>query len=211
MRLINTTSIELERFTGKVPPYAILSHRWEEEEVTLEDVKHGDAAIGMRGYRKLRLSCSMAAQEGLNYIWIDKTSSAELFEAINSMFRYYKEAVVCYTYLSDVTSDTISRSVSLTNKPNLSEFKASVWFTRGWTLQELIAPKNLLFYDKEWDYLGTKSDFKDIIQQITKIPKNVLLGEDLSDESVSRKMFWVSSRRLPYLKILRIAYLDYLM
>jgi hypothetical protein len=196
MRLLNATSIEVERFTGEVPPYAILSHRWEDDEVTLEDMKPGGASKGMKGYRKLRLSCAMAARQGLNYIWIDtccidKTSSAELSEAINSMFRYYREAKVCYTYLSDVASVKIPSP----SKNNVSDFYESVWFTRGWTLQELIAPKNQRFYNKEWDYLGAKAELKDAICYITKIPEKILLGGDLTDESVSRKMSWVSSRQ----------------
>jgi hypothetical protein len=196
MRLLNTTSIEVERFTGKVPPYAILSHRWEDDEVTLEDMKPGGAGKGMKGYRKLRLGCAMAARQGLNYIWIDtccidKTSSAELSEAINSMFRYYEEAKICYTYLSDVAFVNIP----ISSKNNVSDFYKSDWFTRGWTLQELIAPKNQRFYNKEWDYLGTKTELKDAICYITKIPEKILLGGDLTDESVSRKMSWVSSRQ----------------
>jgi hypothetical protein len=196
MRLLNTTSIEVERFTGKVPPYAILSHRWEDDEVTLEDMKPGGAGKGMKGYRKLRLSCAMAERQGLNYIWIDtccidKTSSAELSEAINSMFRYYEEAKICYTYLSDVASVKIPSP----SKNNVSDFYKSVWFTRGWTLQELIAPKNQRFYNKEWDCLGTKTELKDAICYITKIPEKILLGGDLTDESVSRKMSWVSARQ----------------
>jgi hypothetical protein len=178
MRLINTKSIEVERFTGKVPPYAILSHRWEEEEVTLEDMNAGGNARGMKGSRKLRLSCAIAARQGLEYIWIDtccidKTSSAELSENINSMFRYYTEAKVCYTYLSDVASVKISD----TPKPEDLDFCQSA------------------FYNKEWDYLGTKADLKDAIRSRTKVPEKILLGGDLTDQPVSRKMSWVSSRQ----------------
>jgi hypothetical protein len=196
MRLLNTTSIEVERFTGKVPPYAILSHRWEDDEVTLEDMKPGGAGKGRKGYRKLRLSCAIAERQGLDYIWIDtccidKASSAELSEAINSMFRYYREAKICYAYLSDVASLKIPGP----SKHNASDFYRSVWFTRGWTLQELISPKNQRFYNKEWDYLGTKTELKDAICYITKIPEKILLGGDLTDEPVSRKMSWVSSRQ----------------
>lgn len=201
MRLLNTTSIEVERFIGDVPSYAILSHRWEEEEVTLEDINATGNGRGMKGYRKLRLSCAMAARQDLKYIWIDtccidKTSSAELSEAINSMFRYYQEAEVCYTYLSDVASAKITTPISHLNRKSQGyDFYQSAWFTRGWTLQELIAPKNLRFYNKEWDFLGTKADLKDAIRNITKIPEKILLGGDLTNEPVSRKMSWVSSRQ----------------
>jgi hypothetical protein len=149
----------------------------------------------MKGYRKLRISCALAARQGLNYLWIDtccidKTSSADLSEAINSMFRYYREAQLCYAYLSDVASVKIPNQL----KDEDSNFYQSVWFTRGWTLQELIAPKNQLFYNKDWDYLGTKAELKDAICHITNIPKKILLGGDLSDEPVSIKMSWASSR-----------------
>ena len=174
MRLLNTTSIEVERFTGNVPPYAVLSHRWEEDEVTLEDINAIGNGRGMKGYRKLRLSCAMAARQDLKYIWIDiccidKTSSAELSEAINSMFRYYQEAEVCYAYLSDVASAEITSPISHLNiKSQGYDFYQSAWFTRGWTLQELIAPKNLRFYNKDWDFLGTKADLNDAIRGVSK-------------------------------------------
>jgi len=195
MLLIETTTLEVARFGGQVPPYAILSHRWEEQEVSLEDMRPGGDAKGMKGYRKLQLSCAMAAHQGLKYIWIDtccidKTSSAELSEAINSMFRYYRGAEVCYAYLSDVASVKMPNPLN----PDDSDFCQSTWFRRGWTLQELIAPESLEFYNKEWDFLGTKADLKDVIHYVTKIPENILLGGDLTDESVSRKMSWVSSR-----------------
>lgn len=201
MRLVNTASIKVETFNRNIPRYAILSHRWEEDEVLLEDIKAGGNAKGMKGYRKLRLSCAIAAREGHKYIWIDtccidKTSSAELSEAINSMFRYYKEAEVCYTYLSDVASVKIPSSITLSDRKSMwPDFYKSAWFERGWTLQELIAPKNLCFYNNEWDFLGTKADLKDAVGLITKIPENILLGGDLTNESVSRKMSWASSRQ----------------
>lgn len=164
--------------------------------MTLEDMKPGGDARGMKGFRKLRLSCAMATRQGLKYIWIDtccidKTSSSELSEAINSMFRYYREAEVCYAYLSDVSCAEMSSI--LTSKE--TDFEKSLWWSRGWTLQELIAPKNLRFYNMEWGFLGTKADLKNIINRITKIPDSVLLGGDLADEPVSRKMSWVSTRQ----------------
>jgi len=196
MRLLNTTSIEVERFTGNVPQYAILSHRWDQDEIELKDMQAGGDTKGMEGYRKLRISCAMAARDGFRYIWIDtccidKSSSAELSEAINSMFRYYKEAEVCYVYLSDVASTTTPSYLDAQE----CDFCASIWFTRGWTLQELIAPKVLRFYNKEWDYLGTKAELKAAIRHITNIPENILLGGDLTDQPISRKMSWVSSRQ----------------
>ncbi|KAL5316497.1 hypothetical protein ACEPPN_015545 [Leptodophora sp. 'Broadleaf-Isolate-01'] len=195
MRLLNTASIEVEDFAAKVPPeYAILSHRWDEKEVTFGDMKPG----GMRdpqGMIKIHYSCVVAARHGFKYIWIDtccidKTSSAELSEAINSMFRYYKEATLCYAYLSDVSSSTIEAALD----PETSEFEQSAWFTRGWTLQELIAPKELRFYNKNWTYLGSKDRLKHAIRSITKIPVSILLGGDIDVEPGGKLLFQRTSR-----------------
>jgi hypothetical protein len=125
--------------------------------------------------KKLIIACSCC---------IDKTSSAELSEAINSMFRWYKNAAVCYVYLSDV-----SRSDDLT--PSMSK---SRWFTRGWTLQELLAPSVIVFYSAEWQHLGTKSQLSRLLLTITFIEEEYLRGKDLQLASVAKRMSW-SSRR----------------
>lgn len=110
MRLINTYTLELEEFIGHhIPRYAILSHTWEEEEVTYEDYIAGKHKR-MKGYDKVRMTCMLAVQDGLQYAWadtccIDKRSSAELTEAINSMFLWYQKSAVCYAYLSDMPVD----------------------------------------------------------------------------------------------------------
>jgi hypothetical protein len=132
LRLLATATLELKTFMGEIPPYAILSHTWleEGEEVTLDDLKHGiGKARSKKGYPKLKDSARLAWLKGFAYIWIDtccidKASSAELSEAINSMYRWYKDAAVCYAYLADVL-----------NANDNVEFKHSRWFTRGWTLQ----------------------------------------------------------------------------
>lgn len=110
MRLINTHTRQFEEFIGsQIPEYAILSHTWEEEEVTFKHYSDGDYQ-GMKGYAKIDMTCHKAEEEGLSYAWvdtccIDKSSSAELSEAINSMFRWYERAIVCYVYLSDMPTD----------------------------------------------------------------------------------------------------------
>jgi hypothetical protein len=125
MRLLNTGNFEVKLFgEDQVPPYAILSHTWNEEEVTLQDMEGTDAA-NKKGYEKIKGCCSIASANGFEYVWIDtccidKASGAELSEAINSMYYWYQEAKVCYTYLADV--------------PLKSKFSDSRWFTRGWTL-----------------------------------------------------------------------------
>jgi hypothetical protein len=156
MRLLNTKSLLLESFDGRpVPPYAILSHTWEGDEVRFEDVFSGQSTQAMptdkQGYTKIKYSCDQAQRDGLEYIWIDtccinKSSSAELSEAINAMFNWYETASRCYVYLFDLNRP---------NHPDIS-FEESRWFRRGWTLQELIAPVHVEFYDHMWMPLGDK-------------------------------------------------------
>lgn len=104
---------------------------------------------------KIRDSCRKVAEEGFQYIWIDtccidKSSSVELPEAINSMYSWYKAAKRCYATLADVSANVEVREKD-------SEFVKSKWFERGWTLQELIAPRDVVFYSKDWIKLGEKS------------------------------------------------------
>ena len=155
MRLLHTEELYFAEFLdSKIPKYAILSHRWEEDEVSLKDFEEGKKKDGA-GYRKILKCCALAKSQRFDWVWIDtccidKKSSAELSEAINSMFRWYEKAEICYAYLSDVQNDTIDgRRVAL-------GFERSRWFTRGWTLQELLAPEHLLFLDHNWEVIGTK-------------------------------------------------------
>src|SRR6266480_4778954 len=111
MRLLNTTTLQLEGFGGnKIPLYAILSHTWEENEITFQDINSANTLTKRqrRSYEKVKRTCAMAAADGFDYVWIDtcsidKTSSSELSEAINSMYRWYQESVVFYAYLADVS------------------------------------------------------------------------------------------------------------
>jgi hypothetical protein len=166
MRLLtlnNSGGISLIKPKGN-PEYAILSHTWgaDGDEVTYEDLVKGDGAEKNKpGYHKIKFCVDQATRDGLLYSWvdtccIDKSSSAELSEAINSMFKWYQKATKCYVYLPDV-------SVDLNRDDNYSietqwrrAFHKSRWFTRGWTLQELIAPKLVQFFSKEGKPLGDK-------------------------------------------------------
>lgn len=194
MRLVNTTesnsgSFNIEEFTdNNTPPYAILSHTWEQEEVTLQDMQ-GNGAKKKKGFNKFKEFCALALASGFNYVWIDtccidKASSAELSEAINSMYWWYEEAEICYAYLADVPFEC-----------NLNE---SRWFTRGWTFQELIAPTNLTFFDEKWKELGDKKDhqLQRIVSDCTRIPIGILSREDgLDTFSVAQKMSWAAKRK----------------
>jgi hypothetical protein len=184
MRLLNTADLQLEEFPSDgIPSYAILSHRWESEEVTFQDLHEGHG-VNMAGYSKIRGCCRQAALDGWQYAWvdsccIDKSSSAELSEAINSMFEWYRDAQVCYAYLSDVGPE-----------PN-STFEQSKWFTRGWTLQELLAPEIMVFFDRDWKEIGTKLRMRKLIESVTGITH--LINFELA--SVAQKMSWASKRQ----------------
>jgi tetratricopeptide (TPR) repeat protein len=186
MRLLLTKGeLSLQEFSGKgIPPYAIFSHTWGEKEVTLDDIKGGNAK-DKDGYAKVKNAREAAAGDGYEYIWIDsccidKTSSAELSEAINSMYSWYEEAEVCYSHLADV--------------PSKAKFADSRWFTRGWTLQELIAPSTVKFVDEKWKEIGTKSSMRQELSQITGVPVGFLLGDDLERASIAQRMSWASKR-----------------
>ena len=198
MRLINCTTLELEEYFGSnIPPYAILSHTWGDEEVTFGDLPLSQPSTQARvGYRKIKYTCQQARRHGLEYAWvdtccIDKSSSAELSEAINSMFTWYKDSVRCYAYLADVSESDKEDS-----------FPKSRWFTRGWTLQELLAPRDVIFYDRLWNRLLTRSDNARYISEITKIdPEVMTLRElapygkaDFASFCVAKRMSWASRR-----------------
>lgn len=125
---------------------------------------------------------------------IDKTSSAELSEAINSMFRWYQKAEICYVYLNDVERNA-SSSPTAVQESVRDLLSRSEWFQRGWTLQELLGPANLDFYTKNWIKLGSKLELSDIISDITGIEKEFLTGEDLERASASKKMSWAAGRK----------------
>ncbi|KAK0738824.1 heterokaryon incompatibility protein-domain-containing protein, partial [Schizothecium vesticola] len=206
MRLINTDTLELsEFFEPQVPAYAILSHTWEKDELSLQEwTEPSTATTSKAGYKKICMAVSLSRRSGFAWLWvdtvcIDKTSSAELSEAINSMFNC-NEARICYAFLADVSKDSLAEAAD--NAPesdgsgglNLSQFRRSRWFTRGWTLQELIAPRNLVFYSREWSFLGTKASFASEISSITGMEKRYFIVTIL-DASVATRMSWLAKRQ----------------
>ncbi|KUJ13699.1 HET-domain-containing protein [Mollisia scopiformis] len=186
MRLLHTTKLRLQEFPGgDVPRYAILSHMWGEGEITYQDIKEHTFAQ-MNAFPKLQGCCKRAAEDGYEWVWIDtccidKTSSAELSEAINSMYQWYRDSDVCYAYLEDIAS--------------ISKLSASRWFTRGWTLQEFIAPRRLLVFDFQWRELGSKNTLVDQIFHATGIPKEIISGMSPLQCNVAQRMSWASSRQ----------------
>ena len=170
--------------------YAILSHTWGEEEVSYYDfTNQRHLARQKNGYDKIIACCRQALSDELSYVWIDtccidKASSAELTESINSMYRWYEQAQICYTYLGDVRGQ------------DADELSSSRWFTRGWTLQEMIAPTELKFFATDWTEIGRKTELAKILSEITKVPEEILLHQEALDSvCVSQKMYWASKRQ----------------
>jgi len=205
MRLLHTTTKRLEVFTGEdVPEYAILSHTWGPLEITLQalEAHHQNPSPSStdatthetrNAFNKIHKSCEIALKNGHSYIWIDtccidKTSSAELSEAINSMFRWYNEAAICYAYLSDLppSSYVLSRDT----------LKKCRWFSRGWTLQELLASRRINFYDASWTLRGTKESLRHVISDATKIDTSILADPaKMYSVPVARKLSWAAGRQ----------------
>ncbi|KAK5992162.1 Vegetative incompatibility protein HET-E-1 [Cladobotryum mycophilum] len=195
MRLLRTSTLEIEEFGyGQIPAYAILSHRWGKYELTLQDVKDriwtkegfNHDISKLEAFKKVEQFCSRANADLFEHVWIDsccidKTSSAELSEAINSMYLWYYKAKICYAYLADV--------------PSNSTFERSEWFKRGWTLQELLAPSEIHFLNEDWKNLGTKKSLQEVISGCTRIPVDILSGASLETASIAQRMSWASHRK----------------
>ena len=193
MWLLHTKDLSLRYFERPPSKYVVLSHVWGKDEKTFQDLRAATQKTAFE-FRKIFHSCKHARLDGFEWMWIDtccidKTNSVELSEAINSMYQWYANASVCYAYLHDVNP------AENPGGPN-SSFRNSVWFTRGWTLQELVAPKELVFFARDWTLLGPKDFFADLLEQITGIDADVLtLRKSLSSVPLARRMSWASSRK----------------
>ena len=215
---VNTFELRDRDELGSSIKYAILSHRWTDEDKTFplhlfmpssnEDEEMAQSRLQFkqrlksarsnssgenRAVAKVARACHMASEDGIPYIWIDtccidKRPGADVRQisiALTSMFRWYQEAQVCYTYLQDVS---ISQSGGWQD-----QFKKSEWFTRGWTLQELLAPRNLRFFDQNWTFMGTKQSMWSEIQEASGIEATYLNG-DFTGACIAVKMSWISKR-----------------
>ena len=190
MRFLNTCSLQFEEFSRPPAQYAVLSHTWQEEEVLYQDMLDG-AAQSKKGWHKLRDCCQKALEDSFHHVWIDtccidKRNSVELSEAVNSMFALYENATVCYAYLQDVHSGS-KRS-----------FQRSRWFTRGWTLQELLAPRFVAFFDRHWNAMGTKVSLARDIALVTGISEADQL--DFQNCNIATKMSWAAKRNTTLLE-----------
>lgn len=187
-----------------MPFYAVLSHRWgpNEAEVKFEDLQAGDRKYDDKskpGYDKLRFCYDQVMRSGLRYFWIDsccikKTDSSELARSLNSMFYWYQRATTCYVYLSDVSvGDATGAPGAFKWEDALAKSK---WFTRGWTLQELLAPSSVAFFTCEGHHIGNKSDemLVKVIANVAGLPTPALRGVKLSRFTVETRRSWAARR-----------------
>jgi Heterokaryon incompatibility protein (HET) len=192
MRLIHTKNFQLVEFGDKeIPKYTILSHTWDREELSYEDIRKQEFQH-KAAFAKLKGCCTQALKDGFDWIWvdtccIDKSSSAELSESINSMYRYYRDSSICYVYFADCHS---AEGLPV----SIEEFKLSRWWSRGWTLQELIAPRRVQFYSSAWKYINDKHTLANLIHSITGIPRAVLNGASPGSCNVAQRMSWAAGR-----------------
>ena len=193
MRFINTETLQLEyvpdsELGSDQNKYAILSHRWgasASDEVSFADIEESRAFSNKRGFAKFKGFCDLASGLGYRYGWIDtccinKGDAMEMNEAINSMYRWYQGSHLCIIYLADVP---------------VSPLLKSVWFDRGWTLQELIAPKEAEFYDRDYRLIGLKRELLAPLSSKTGIPEDVLNHTTKPSAcSVAQRMSWAAKR-----------------
>ncbi|RYN82567.1 hypothetical protein AA0119_g13411 [Alternaria tenuissima] len=202
MRLLHYNAVGRLVFTdfrGKsIPPYAILSHRWSDSEILIEDISNETYKEKEEGYRKLQFCAERAARDELQYFWIDtccidRWNNNERSKAINSMFQWYKDAARCYVFLSDVSVSTETEPVQRSDWE--ASFRASAWFTRGWTLQELIAPVSVEFFSCEGQRIGNKTSLDQLIHETTGIPLRALRNCSLDEFTTSERERWAENRR----------------
>ena len=197
----------LEFRDDKTTAYAILSHRWvEDTEVDYEemvilarmDVEERNEIRQRPGYWKIWGTCQQAKRAGYEWVWmdtccIDKRSSAELSEAINSMYRWYENSRVCYAYLHDVPEPSFPTQSDKRRYPNSNGWPE--WFSRGWTLQEMITPREVRFFNKDWHHVGDKARLAETLEVVTRVPRHILTrGLTGNRPCVAQVMSWAANR-----------------
>ncbi|KAF9474532.1 hypothetical protein BDN70DRAFT_996997 [Pholiota conissans] len=191
----------IQRFVTKYTDYAILSHTWLHDspgEITYASWICGDFDNRSPGYSKLASFCRVAAVKHcarfgwMDTVCINKDSSAELDESIRSMYAWYKDAYICITYLAQTMT--------------LKGMRDDPWFTRGWTLQELLAPEEVIFYNAEWKVLGAALTDDDT--RVTGISKEIesatsitpfdfrLFRREQTFVPISQRMKWAADRKV---------------
>jgi hypothetical protein len=224
MRLLHSIEWRFQEFfDDEIPPYAILSRRWGSDEVSYQSLQSAiremeagrEPKLSGRGFLKIHNCRQQAALDAYEWVWIDtcsinKESSAELSEAINSMYRWYCYARICYVYLADVREISAppfhegelqdeDLMLTVARERALEDFKKSEWFSRGWTLQELLGPTSAVFYDTSWKLFNTRDNLAEVIHAITGIDTELLRGRGrlirIASTSVAKKMSWLATRK----------------
>jgi hypothetical protein len=179
-----------------IPRYAILSHTWgaDHEEVSFKDIMK-NRGKSKAAFRKIRFCGDQALKDGLRFFWVDtccikQDSSQEVGEAVNSMFRWYRNAVTCYVYRADVVVGHSVQQYPDTKWTWILAFQSSRWFTRGWTLQELLAPLSIELFSSDGQRLGDKTSLLYGIHDITKIAVEALQGSPLSRFTIEERISW---------------------
>lgn len=195
-------NLSLTRFDKDPPKFAILSHTWgaSEDEVQFEDLNQDETknnAKKKKGYEKIKFCAKQAASHNLEFFWVDtccinKADVQEFQSAINLMFRWYQNAEICFVYMVDVATDSADQSCQ--EQPWKEGFRQSRWFTRSWTLQELLSPQAMEFYSREHQLLGNKESLEGELHTITGIPISVIRGAELSQFSTEQRISWANGR-----------------
>ncbi|THV01249.1 HET-domain-containing protein [Dendrothele bispora CBS 962.96] len=209
-RMINTYSLKLKDFEDgvSIPHYAILSHTWGAEEigyhdfdqlffedsenwsVFVEGVEMYEQHQGTKAkpaYHKIVEACIKALSDGVEYLWvdtccIDQEDQTDVHRNVKNMYSYYRNSRICYAYLVDMGHQ--------------SSFGQSRWFTRGWTLQELLAPPEVIFFDSNWGYIGSRTVLCAEISGVTGIPEDIVRGStSFRDVDVQERMSWSVLRK----------------
>ncbi|KAK7441747.1 hypothetical protein VKT23_016410 [Stygiomarasmius scandens] len=210
-RLLDTHTLQLVEFdeTDTIPPYAILSHTWihGQEVVYKEYVQHQHqlqptvslSKTSKSGYHKIQAACQKAREDGIGYIWIDtccikQGNHHDVAENVTCMYAYYQNAQVCYAYIADFHTPRLHNYGFSSSARDLFCW-GSNWFQRGWTLQELLAPRTVVFFRKDWMCIGDKHELRDVIHHRTTIPPDILSGEQsIQDVDVLDRMSWSMGR-----------------
>ena len=198
--------VDINVFGDDETDYAILSHRWNDTEVNYEEIvdlakMEGQKRDDIReraGYKKILDTCRQAQKDGYEWVWvdtccIDKRSSAELSEAINSMYRWYGNAKACYAHLHDVDGSSFPTEKDDEKYPEWNGWPE--WFSRGWTLQEMIAPSDVQFFNGNWQSIGNKKMLAETLATITRVPIHILTnGLDGNRPCLAQIMSWAANR-----------------
>ncbi|KAK6435197.1 hypothetical protein LTR95_008617 [Oleoguttula sp. CCFEE 5521] len=194
MRLLDTGTYEVGDPQYSITErYAILSHRWHAKEISYQQLESAEKiarSITLPHFAKIQSACAKAASLGYQWLWIDtccinKQDNAELTESLNSMYKWYN--------VDHITAKGPTPfAVAATDESKVPE---SEWFTRGWTLQELLACKTARFYDVNWDEIGTKATLALDLQRITRIEAGYLHHrKSLHLASIATKLSWACDR-----------------